>query len=60
MAKLLRLIKGKEHDLLMAKSVSIFGHVELPFDVAGVRRYIDAIIVEELDADCLRRLHAKI
>ena len=52
MAKLLRLTNGEKHDFRMA-SVSILGHVELPFDIAGVRCYIDAIIVDELDADCL-------
>ena len=35
------------------KRVAILGHVELPFDVAGVRRYIDVIITDELEADCL-------
>ena len=45
--------KGRGARLTDGKSVPILGHVELPFDVAGVRRYIDAIIVSELDADCL-------
>ena len=35
------------------KSVPILDHVELSFDVAGFRRYIDVIIVDELEADCL-------
>ena len=45
--------KGRGARLADGKNVPILGHVELPFDVAGVRRYIDAIIVDELDADCL-------
>ena len=45
--------KGREARLADGKSVPILGHVELPSDVASVRRYIDAIIVDELDADCL-------
>ena len=45
--------KGRGARLADGKSVPILGHVELPFDVAGVRRYIDAIIVDELDADYL-------
>ena len=35
------------------KSVPILDHVELLFDVAGVRCYIDVIIADELEADCL-------
>ena len=45
--------KGRGARLADGKSVPILGHVELPFDVAGVRRYMDVIIVDELDADCL-------
>ena len=45
--------KGRGARLIDGKSVPILGHVELPFDVVGVRRYIGAIIVHELDADCL-------
>ena len=44
---------GKESRLADGKSVPILDHVELPFDVTGVRRYIDVIIVDELEADCL-------
>ena len=44
---------GREAWLADGKSVPILDHVDLPFDVAGFRRYIDVIIVDELEADCL-------
>ena len=40
---------GRGTRLADGKSVPILDHVELSFDVAGVRRYI----VDELEADCL-------
>ena len=45
--------KGRGARFADGKSVPIVGNVKLPFDVAGVRRYIDATIVDKLDADCL-------
>ena len=44
---------GRGARLADGKSVPILDHVELPLDIAGFRRYIDVIIVDELEADCL-------
>ena len=43
----------REARLANGKSVPILDHVELPFNVTGVRCYIEVIIVDELEADCL-------
>ena len=39
--------------LANGRTVSVMGQVDLPFDVAGVRHYLNVVILEELDADCL-------
>ena len=39
--------------LANGKIEPIVGHVELPFDIAGERRYLDVVVMNELDADCL-------
>ena len=31
----------------------ITGHVELPFDIANERKYLDVLVMSELDADCI-------
>ena len=31
----------------------IVGHVELPFDIAMQRQYLDVLIMNELDANCI-------
>ena len=36
-----------------SRTAAVLGHIELPFDVAGIRHYLDVVILEELDADCL-------
>ena len=45
--------RGVGARLTNGRTAAVLGHVDLPFDVAGRRHYLDIVILEELDADCL-------
>ena len=47
-----KVLEGKQFGI-KPNNQPFLDHAELNFDVAGVRRYIDVIIVDELEADCL-------
>ena len=55
--KTITLHNGRRAWLADDKSVPILDHVELPFDVAGVRCYIDVIILKRMSP--WRRLYSK-
>ena len=42
--------RGVGARLTNGRTAAVLGHVDLPFDVAGRRHYLD--VLEELDSDC--------
>ena len=53
MGKAITPYRGVGERLANVRTAAVLDHVDLPFDVAGRRHYLDVVILEELDADCL-------